>query len=236
MIVPLYSLFRRNLTTRARLISFALAALAILVVAWVVGRGDHREPLVDVASTFAAEVVLSLYLPIAALVFGASAFGDLIEDRTLVYIWLRPIRRIVIVLAALLAVVTVVAPLAWLTGIGSAVMIDTSTELILAITTATVVGALAYGSLFLLLGYVSKRPLLWGLVYLILWEGFIARASKGLNGTSISGYLHSIVAELTDASMGRADFSLTTAIVVPLAIAVAALAVLTWRVARGNVD
>ncbi len=236
MIVALYSLFRRNLTTRARLISFGLAALAILAVAWVVGQGDHNDPLIDVGSNFVAEVVLSLYLPIAALVFGASAFGDLIEDRTLVYIWLRPIRRIVIVLAALLAAVTVVAPIAWFTGIGSAIMIDTSSELILATTCAVVVGSLAYGALFLLLGYVSKRPLLWGLVYLILWEGFIARASKGLNGTSISGYLHSIVAEFTDASMGRADFSLGTAILVPLAIAAVALAVLTWRVARGNVD
>lgn len=236
MIVALYSLFRRNLTTRARLISFGVAALAILVVASVVGQGDHRDPLIDVGSEFVAEVVLSLYLPIAALVFGASAFGDLIEDRTLVYIWLRPIRRIVIVLAALLAAVTVVAPIGWLAGIGSANMIDTSSELILATTAATVVGALAYGSLFLLLGYISKRPLLWGLVYLILWEGFIARASKGLNGTSISGYLHSIVAAFTDASMGRADFSLATAILAPLAITAVALVVLTWRVARGNVD
>jgi ABC-2 type transport system permease protein len=236
MIAALYSLFRRNLTTRARLVSFGLAALAILAVAWVVGQGDHTEPLIDVGSTFVAEVVLSLYLPIAALVFGASAFGDLIEDHTLVYIWLRPIRRIVIVMAALLAAVSVVAPLSWLTGVGSALLIDSSSELILATTAATVIGAIAYCSLFLFLGYISKRPLLWGLVYLILWEGFIARASKGLNGTSISGYLHSIVEGFTDASMSRADFSLGTAIAVPLAIAAAALALLTWRVTRGSVD
>jgi ABC-2 type transport system permease protein len=99
-----------------------------------------------------------------------------------------------------------------------------------------VVGAISYSSLFLLLGYISKRPLLWGLVYLILWEGFIARASKGLNATSISGYLHSIVAEFTGADMGRADFALATAIIVPLAIAAAALAVLTWRLIRGSID
>ena len=105
MTAALYSLFRRNLTTRARLASFGLATLAVLGVAWVVGQGDSSDPPIDVASTFLAEAVLSLYLPIAALVFGASAFGDLIEDHTLVYIWLRPIRRVVIVLSALLAVV-----------------------------------------------------------------------------------------------------------------------------------
>ena len=44
------------------------------------------------------------------------------------------------------------------------------------------------------------------------------------------------MAEFTDASMGRADFTITTAFIVPLAVAAAALAVLTWRVARGNVD
>lgn len=236
MTAALYSLFRRNLTTRARLASFGLATLAVLGVAWVVGQGDSSDPPIDVASTFLAEAVLSLYLPIAALVFGASAFGDLIEDHTLVYIWLRPIRRVVIVLSALLAVVSVVAPLVWLTGMGASLMIDTSSDLILAATAATAVGAVAYSSLFLLLGYISKRPLLWGLVYLILWEGFIARASKGLNATSISGYLHSIVEEFTGASMSRADFTLTTAIIVPLVIAAVALAVLTWRLARGSVD
>lgn len=236
MTAALYSLFRRNLTTRARLASFALATVAVVGVAWVVGQGDRSDPPIDVASTFLAEAVLSLYLPIAALVFGASAFGDLIEDRTLVYIWLRPIRRVVIVLTALLAVVSVVAPLAWVTGIGASLLIDSSTDLILAATVATVVGAISYSSLFLLLGYISKRPLLWGLVYLILWEGFIARASKGLNATSISGYLHSIVAEFTGADMGRADFALATSIIVPLAIGAAALAVLTWRLIRGSID
>ncbi len=236
MIGSLFSLFRRNLTTRSRLLSFGAAAGAIIAVAAVVANGSSSEPTLDLGSEYAAEAVLSLFLPIAALVFGASAFGDLIEDRTLVYIWLRPIRRIVIVMAALLAAITVVAPLTWLTALAAGTLIDSSSQLILGLTTASLIGALAYGSVFLLLGYVSRRPLLWGLAYLILWEGFIARASKGLNATSIAGYLHSIVADSTGVEMGRADFSLAAAIAVPLAISAVALALLTWLLTRGDVD
>ena len=44
------------------------------------------------------------------------------------------------------------------------------------------------------------------------WRGVFD--NKGLNATSISGYLHSIVAEFTGADMGRADFALATAIIV----------------------
>ena len=50
-------------------------------------------------------------MPLATLWLGASAIGDLVEDRLLVYLWLKPVPRWQLPAAAVLATVSVVVPL-----------------------------------------------------------------------------------------------------------------------------
>ncbi len=47
-----------------------------------------------------ASVGFGLVLPVVALVFGGAALGELREDKTLVYLWLRPMDRWPIVVGA----------------------------------------------------------------------------------------------------------------------------------------
>ena len=50
-------------------------------------------------------------VPIVALVFASAALGDMREDGTLVYLWLRPMDRWPVVVGAWLASITVSLPL-----------------------------------------------------------------------------------------------------------------------------
>ena len=71
--------------------------------------GEPDDPLsagVDFVNTNIATLI-----PVAVLVFGAAALGDLIDDGSLVYLWLRPVPSWVHVVAAWAATVTVVIPL-----------------------------------------------------------------------------------------------------------------------------
>ena len=42
----------------------------------------------------------TVLVPVVALVFSSSTLGDLVDDRTLVYIWLRPVNRLTVAAAA----------------------------------------------------------------------------------------------------------------------------------------
>ena len=41
------------------------------------------------------------------------------------------------------------------------------------------VGALAYSALFLMLSLVTRRPVLLGLVYILMWEGLLGNFVSG---------------------------------------------------------
>ena len=66
----------------------------------------------DAAWTLVDAYGLSLLIPVVALVFASAALGDLAEDGTLVYLWLRPLPRWQLALAAFAASVTVAVPVA----------------------------------------------------------------------------------------------------------------------------
>ena len=107
-VVALYRLLLRTQVTVPRLLGIAaLGALAILLGVFARQDDDPAQAAADIAGAYG----LGILVPLAALWFGTSAIGDLVEDRLLVYIWLKPVPRWQLPAAADLATVTLVAPL-----------------------------------------------------------------------------------------------------------------------------
>ena len=69
---------------------------------------NPAQAVTDAVSSYG----LAVLVPLATLWLGTAAIGDLVEDRLLVYIWLKPCRGGRCRLAAVLATATVVVPLA----------------------------------------------------------------------------------------------------------------------------
>jgi len=65
----------------------------------------HFHNGIDIVAAYG----LGIVVPLAALWFGTSAIGDLVEDRLLVYLWLKPIPRWQLPAAAILATSSVLA-------------------------------------------------------------------------------------------------------------------------------
>ena len=61
----------------------------------------------DAAAHIVAAYGLGVVVPLATLWFGTSAIGDLVEDKLLVYLWLKPVERWQLPAAAVLATITV---------------------------------------------------------------------------------------------------------------------------------
>ena len=118
------------------------------------------------AADVAASYGLGIVVPLAALWFGTSAIGDLVEDRLLVYLWLKPVPRWQLPAAAILATITLVVPLTAVPLAVSALAAGAG-ELALAALLAASLAACAYAGLFVAAGLWFRRAVWWGLAFVL---------------------------------------------------------------------
>jgi len=133
-------------------------------------------------------ILFYIVLPVACLVFGAGALGDERRDGTLSFILLRPLPRSLLagakLLGAWLATLAVIAPGAIAMSLVMAVRFSDWTTLgpLLA---AVALSGLAYSAAFLVLGYLTQRAVLIGLVYVFVWESGMTAAVASLATVSL---------------------------------------------------
>jgi ABC-2 type transport system permease protein len=229
-----YRLVLRHQVTPARLILLAaMGGLAIAVAAALVTRAT--DP-VDAATHFINEFGLGLAVPVGSLMLASAALGDMVDDETLVYIWLRPVSRWTVAAAAWAATLTLILPLTVIPlTVAGALGSDFDGGVAAGTLVATTLGVLAYSALFTLFGLLFRRALVWGLVYVLIWEFFVARGASGAARLSINSYPASVLADMSGIELRLADRAPTLGVVVPLVVAAAAIALTTWRLNRAEV-
>ena len=229
----LYDVMLRLQFNRTRVIALsALGAIGIFV--GVILRVAEDVTITD-RINFVNGFGLALVLPIATLVFASASFGDLVDDQTLVYLWLRDVPRWQLTASAVLSTLTIVIPLVALPLVATAAAAELDSDAILASVVATIVGALAYTGVFTALGLRTKRALAWGLLYIFIWEQFIARAGRNVRRFALSAYTRSVLSKISDVKIREADISLFFAIVIPIVVTVAAFVYVTNRLHRHDV-
>lgn len=239
---PLVSLIRllsSNLVTRSKLSLAGVVALGWIGLGVTVRRFGATEDILQLVYDFG----LALTVPILSLLISTAFLGDPVEDETLVYIWLRPISRTLITVAAwfsalLITVLAIVLPITVAVGLGSG--FDPSA--MAAASGSVALAVMAYSALFMLVGLVIRRSLIVGLLYVFIWEFFVARVGAGAARLSINTYpsgaldrwadvdlLNQFTAEAVDSP------SLVAAVLVPFGVALAAVAATTWRLRVASV-
>lgn len=175
-------------------IALLLAVPSLLAVAYLASEpnGDGA----NFAASLFSQLILPILLPLTALVFATSALGGEVEDRTLVYLTLKPISRLSVVLAKALAATLIVLVLVEV-ALAAATLIATrgtpTSQQLGATLVAGAAGCLAYSSVFLLLGLVApRRALVAGLVYVLAWEGAAAGLSTALASLSVRHYVEGV--------------------------------------------
>lgn len=228
-----YRVVLRQLTSRGRIIALTALALVSTVAGFALGQADaDLEAGVRLVSGLGFAVII----PVVSLVFGGAAIGDLREDKTLVYLWLRPMDRWPLVVGAFLAALTLTTPITLIPVVAAAVLAGSGGGLVAATVIAGLVAVIAYCAVFTLLGVALRRFIVWGLAYVLIWEGFIALGGAGVARFAIRKYTRSIIVDRTGVDLDLADFSQMTGIIVPLLAGVVALALASWRLARQDID
>jgi ABC-type transport system involved in multi-copper enzyme maturation permease subunit len=139
-------------------------------------------------------------VPVLGIFYGTALVADEVEDKTITYLFTRPVRReavflgkylaylactIGVVLPAVMLVWLLIAPVGGHLGAGFPDLVKD-----LAILAA---GLVAYGALFGLVGATLKRPLVVGLLFAFGWEPLVMSLPGYLKRLSISYYLQGLV-------------------------------------------
>ena len=232
MNLPVYRVVLRTQLSPGRLLVLAgLSGVAILLAF----TSRAADDTVEAATQTIANFGINIFAAFMALSFGSAALGDLVEDRTLVYVWLRPVSRHSIATAAMAAVLTVVAPVVVAVMTVSAAITGVD-DLLAATAVATALAVFAYSGIFMALGLRFKRSLLIGLGYIAIWELLMSRLGDWFARLSIRSYPMSILSDATDVSMRLADRSMLASYIVPLAVGVAGVVYTSWRLTRTEID
>jgi ABC-2 type transport system permease protein len=231
-LVLLYRLLLRTQITISRLLGIAaLGALSVLLGALSRADDDPGQAAAEVVATYG----LGMLLPLATLWLGTSVVGDLVEDRLLVYLWLKPVARWQLPAAAVLATFSVVAPLTAL-PVAASVLVAGAEDVALPAFAAATLAALAYTGLFVAAGLWFRRAVWWGLVFVLLWENVLAYSAEGTARFTVSEWARSLLETAPGIDVALGARSAATAFVVLPAVAVAGWLLATMRYRRAEVD
>lgn len=240
-----YRVLVRQVITPARVAALGALGALMVLVGWLVGitAGDSEvgpSQILRDAANYADGFGLIIIVPIVALVFGSSVLGETREDGTLVYLWLRPMDRAPVVAGAAAAAATAAFPLTVVpTALGGWLAADRvagSFDLVWGAAAAATLGTAAYSSLFVLLGLLVRKPIMWGIGYVLLWEGLAVGLGDFAARLSLRGYTRSVLSRVGGIDYGFDAHTTTVALVVLATVSVAGLVLAALRLNRLEVD
>lgn len=232
-----YRMLLRGQVTRGRAGALGVLGALIIGLTLVVSNGTSATDESMQLSTLEviAQFGLGIMVPLAAVLLATPMLGNLFEDRVLAYLWLKPVARWHLAVAALLAVLSVLVP-AVVLPIVIAAAVSGFPSLIAPLFLASLLGALAYGALYLFFGARFSWGLWLSLLYLVLWENVLSRLTSGLARVSIRSYLQTVASWSIDGEIPTETQGDVAAVVVPLAVAIVALALTAWTLAKRDID
>jgi ABC-2 type transport system permease protein len=227
----------RQLLGRRRVLLLLLLAALLLAVA-VIYRltGSEGQRAEIFTSRLLSDFGLATLMPLVALLLGTATLGAEIEDGTAIYLLAKPISRATILftklaIAAVGSVLLTALPI-FLAGAITGAGLDNGIALAFAV--AAAVGSLIYCAIFVALSLVTGRALIFGLLYVLVWEGLLAGLFAGTRTFSVRQQSLAIADALTEAPARvlTAQLDLTTAIVIGGVLLVGATALAIRRLRR----
>jgi ABC-2 type transport system permease protein len=177
------------------------------------GRSGSNSPIHMTGPAIFGMVIWAMYLrfivPVLGVFYGTSLIADEVEDKTITYLFTRPIPRgavlvgkylaylactVFVVLPSIVIVYLLIVPLRGSLG---AAFPDLLKDLLL-----LALGLAVYGAVFAFVGAKFKRPLLVGLIFVFGWEQAALAFPGYLKQFTVMYYLQAIVPHAMPADGG----------------------------------
>jgi len=173
--------------------AFACLPMGAGFLASVLAPPDRLERALAI---IAWHLLLMLVLPVAALISGSSVVSEELSDRTLTYVFSRPVSRAGFFVGRLVASLLCVCPLvgiaAWGTFVWSA---RVGAELSAQVVPVVLLGGVTYTILFAAISAVVRRAMVVGVAYTMVMEVLIANLPGKTARLSIQHHLRSMLVD-----------------------------------------
>ncbi len=150
----------------------------------------------DAYNALAASLIFGFILTILSVIYGTGVVSQEIEQRTIVYLLTRPVPRWRILLAKFAGSTLAIIVTVWVSAVLLAVAVYGPGQAFVGPLARDLrilpVGALAYGSVFLLLATLLPRPLTFGLLFAFGWETWVPSLPGSFARLSIMSHLRSL--------------------------------------------
>lgn len=181
-------------------------------------RGRPRPAAAMIYGMMIWLIYVRFLVPVLGVFYGTSLIADEVEDRTLTYLFTRPIQRAAVIIGkyfaylvctALFLLPSVVIVFFLVVPLGGTSTIGGLFPTLLTDLGIMVLGLAAYGAVFAFVGARLKRPLLVGLIFVLGWEPAVLLVPGYLKRLTVSYYLQALVRhEMSQDSPGAALFRL----------------------------
>jgi ABC-2 type transport system permease protein len=225
----------RQLLSRRRTILLLLLGGLMVLVGLALRVGAEPIDRQTYASVLLETFGLATLMPLVALLFGTAAIGAELEEGTAIYLLAKPIPRqsvllTKLVVAAVCSIALTCVPIL-LSGLLAGGWQD---GLVLAFTLAAAAGSVIYCAIFVALSLITGRALIFGLGYVLIWEGVLAGLFAGTQTFSVRQQSLAIADALSRAPRDvlSAPLPLGTALVVGVAVLVLATVIAIRRLSR----
>lgn len=139
-------------------------------------------------------------VPVLGVFYGTALIADEVEDKTITYLFTRPIPRGAVLvgkyfayLACTLCVVLPSVVMVWLLVVPIGGQLGSAFPDLLTDLGLLAIGLAVYGALFALIGATLKRPLLFGLGFIFGWETVVLAIPGYLKRFSVAYYVQGLV-------------------------------------------
>ena len=195
-----------------------LIGLAVLVRALV---GDD-----DLASeTTLYRLGLVVIVPLVALLATSGLLAPEIDDGSIAYLLAKPVPRSTIVASKLVVALACVVVFGSLPMLLAGLVLRTDQPSFgLGFALGALVGGAAYSAVFAWLSVLTRHAVVFGLIYLLIWEGLLGGLLSGIRWVSINRWAAEVVDQTAGVFLVR-DLPATYAVVALVVV----LVLFTWR-------
>ena len=226
----------RQLLGRRRTVLLVLLSVVPVLLA-VAFRAAGETDILRFTRIVFDGLYVAILLPLVAVLFGTGAFGAEIEDGTIVYLLAKPIPRAAVVIAKALSAagvaILLTAVSAGLSGVIELLPAGSDGEAAtFGYIAAMAVGSVCYVALFLALSLFTRRALVIGIGYMLVWEGGLSSLLPGIANLSIRQYSLGVADAFFRLHEDQARLEPGTAITLAVILVVVAMVVASWRLMR----
>ncbi len=163
----------------------------------------------EFADGVTSRLIASAILPLVILLVATAAFGNEVGDRTLVYLALKPLPRWRIVAPKLAGALLVGGVPVAISGLITVAVIEKGDARgAVATGLGLLVGAAAYAAIFTWAGLATRHALIFGLVYVFIWEAVLAAYLDGIRFLSVRQYTLAAIEGLDEERLRSLDLTL----------------------------